>query len=409
MGILEAIFIGFFGAVGGLTFFTEPTDIAIDDIYIPNFEEQGLTHETVLGLLNQRVVELQADAGISPLDDVALRLNFKDSAVSRFAAELGIMEHVSNVQAIFDLVDYRMSIAIYASQEESNEYRDIITALTADIFLLETRSGRLIRSVRVTGDGDMLSILDKVAEQIIVLGKPSAHALQLLVKEMPLAHKEMLILNEPVPAGTFVKTRNFLEEWLVIHAKGSYQDIGTNNTKAYERRQMQVRARMFNLLGLVEMMEGNYKRSHQSFLKSVQVDQNFASGYINMGAILGLQGKYEPALSYLRKGVNIEKDTPVAYLYAAAVLWKQGKVEKALKVLDKLEHMPGGTGISDLYRLRALIYENLITTHATYGPADGQSHGALEVEAWGRLATTAHREQKIAKFKNPFQFGLFAR
>ena len=51
MGILEAVFIGFFAAVGGITFLTEPTDIAIDDIYIPDFEEQGLNHETVLGIL----------------------------------------------------------------------------------------------------------------------------------------------------------------------------------------------------------------------------------------------------------------------------------------------------------------------------------------------------------------------
>lgn len=405
MGILEAVFIGFIGAVGGITFLTEPTDIAIDDIYIPNFEEQGLAHETVLGLLNKKVVELQADAGISPLDDAALRLNFKDSAVAQFAAELGIMEHVSNLHAILDLVDYRMSIAIYASQEESNEYRDIITGLTADVFLLETRSGRLIKSVRVTGDGDMLAILDKVAEQIIVMGKPSAHALRLFVEELPFTHKEMLILNEPVPAGTFVKTRNFLEEWLVVHAKGSYQDIGTNNTKAYERRQMGVRARMFNLLGLVEMIEGDYERSYKSFLKSVQVDQDFAAGYINIGAILGLQGKYEPALSYLRKGVDIDKDAPVAYLYAGAILWKQGKVEKALKVLDKLESMPGGTGISDLYKLRSVIYEDLIAKHSP----EEQSHGTPEIQLWIRLAANAKREQKIAEFKNPFQFGLFAR
>ena len=49
MGILEAVFIGFFAAVGGITFLTEPTDIAIDDIYIPDFEEQGLKRFHTLG------------------------------------------------------------------------------------------------------------------------------------------------------------------------------------------------------------------------------------------------------------------------------------------------------------------------------------------------------------------------
>lgn len=40
MGILEAVFIGFFSAVGGITFLTEPTDIAIDDIYIPSLPRE---------------------------------------------------------------------------------------------------------------------------------------------------------------------------------------------------------------------------------------------------------------------------------------------------------------------------------------------------------------------------------
>ncbi|MGA0383357.1 MAG: hypothetical protein ACO3N2_12045, partial [Arenicellales bacterium] len=69
MGILEWLALGFAAAVGSITFITEPTDISIDEIYVAgDYEELGLTEETVLGLLNQKVIEIQAEAGISPLD-----------------------------------------------------------------------------------------------------------------------------------------------------------------------------------------------------------------------------------------------------------------------------------------------------------------------------------------------------
>jgi len=389
MGIFEWLFVGFLTTFGGVTLFTEPTDISIDEIYVAGeFEELGLTEETALGLLNLKVTDLQAEAGISPLDSHALRLNYKDSALARFADDLGVMEHVDNLHALFDLVDHRMTISIYSSKETENEYRDVIEELTADIHLLETRSGRMIRSVRLTSDGDLLPLLDEIAEQIIKIASPSAHALRLFATEIPDSHREMLILNKPVPAGTFSGTQSFIEEWLVVHGTGSFEQVGAKQTHAYLRRQMILRAGMWNLLGLVHMAEGRLDDAGKSFMKSIHLNDEHSSAYVNMGAVLGLQGNYEAALSYLRKAYSLEDQVPITYLYAAAVLWKQEKPDQALKVLEKLEAMPKGSGISDLYKLKALIYAEM-----------GRSQEEID---------RMHRKKEIAKLKNPYQFGQLA-
>lgn len=390
MGILEWLALGFAAAVGSITFITEPTDISIDEIYVAgDYEELGLTEETVLGLLNQKVIEIQAEAGISPLDRTALRLNYADSALANFADDLGIMEHIDNLHSLMDMVAYRMTIAIYSSEEKENEYRDVIEELTADIHLLETRSGRLIRSVRMKGPGELLPMLDMVGEQIIELAAPAAHALRLFAKELPDSHREMLILNEPVPAGTFAGTQGFVEEWLVKHGTGSFERQETRQSHSYLHRQMVTRSHMWNILGLTHMAEGQLDLAGKSFMKAIHVDEEHAAGYVNMGAVLGLQGNYEASLSYLRKALSINEELAVTYLYAGAVLWKQGKPEQALRVLDKLEAMPKGTGISDLYKLKAVIFEDL-----------GRSQDEVDQML---------RKKEIAKLKNPYQFGQLAR
>jgi Tfp pilus assembly protein PilF len=390
VGIFEMIALGLATLVGMVTVTVEPTDIYIEHIYVAEeYEQLGLEEETVRLLLSQKIARIQADAGISPLDSDALRIDFDESAIAQFAEDLGIMRHVNNIQMMLDQVDHRMHISIYSSEENETEFRDIIEELTVDIHLLETRSGRIIKSVKIKGPGEMLPLLEKVAENIIKLAKPGSHALGLFVKELPDSHRDKLIVDTPAPNNTFAGTEEFINEWLVIHGGGAYELLGVAHSRSYKARLMETRSKMYNLLGLIHMVEGELVYAAKSFRKVIQVNKNDASGYVNMGATLGYQGHYDQALKFLRKGLALDKEKPITYLYAAAVLLKQGHYDKALKVLDKLETMPLGTGIADLYKLKAEIYREL-----------GRSGEAIK-----RL----QQLERIAKFKNPYQFSVLTR
>lgn len=390
MGILEMIALGLATLVGVVTVTVEPTDVYIDQISVAaEFEELGLEEETVRLLLVEKIARLQSDAGISPLDNTALRIDFDESAIAQFAEDLGIMKHVNNIQMMLDRVDYRMRIAIYSSEENETEFRDIIEEVSVDIHLLETRSGRIIKTIKIKGPGELLLSLDAVAENIIKLAKPGSHALGLFVKELPDAHRVKLIGNTPAPDKTFAGTEKFINEWLVTHEEGAYELFGVTHSHSYKVRLMETRSRMYNILGLIHMFEGELVYAAKSFRKAIQVNENDASGYVNMGATLGYQGDYDQALKFLRKALTLDKEKPITYLYAAAILFKQGHYDKALKVLDKVETIQGGTGIADLYILKAEIYREL-----------GRSSEAIE-----RL----QQLERIAKFKNPYQFNALTR
>ena len=127
MGIFEMIALGLATLVGMVTVTVEPTDIYIEHIYVAEeYEQLGLEEETVRLLLSQKIARIQADAGISPLDSDALRIDFDESAIAQFAEDLGIMRHVNNIQMMLDQVDHRMHISIYSSEENETEFRDII-------------------------------------------------------------------------------------------------------------------------------------------------------------------------------------------------------------------------------------------------------------------------------------------
>ena len=139
MGIFEWLFVGGLTALGGVTFLAEPTDVIIDEILIAEeYAQLGFSEESVNSLLNARVLEIQAESGISPLDGHALRLNYKDSALAFLADEFGLMNAVNGLHALADMTDYRMSINIFSSNLTADAYQDATTQLTAEIYLLET-------------------------------------------------------------------------------------------------------------------------------------------------------------------------------------------------------------------------------------------------------------------------------
>ena len=391
MGIFEWLFVGGLTALGGVTFLAEPTDVIIDEIFIAEeYSKLGFTEESVNSLLNARVLEIQAESGISPLDRHALRLNYKDSALAFLADEFGLMNAVNGLHALADMTDYRMSINVFSSNLTADADRDADTQLVAEIYLLETRSGRVVDSQKLTSAGDILPLVDSVAEHVLRMAKPTAHAFSLLSHEKPKDQHAFLSPNDsPAPKGTFKKARSFIESWIVRHESGSYEAVHGEWSSGHHARLQESMSDMFNMLGLSYMFEGNLDDAGNSFMKAIMLDDDHAAGYANMGGVLGLRGDYDSALTYLRKAVSLDKDQPLAYLYASAVLRKQGREEQALKVLDKLEAMPQGPGIGDLYRLRAAIYEDI-----------GRSQEDID---------TARRKVDIAIWKNPYQFGIFAR
>ncbi len=392
MGILEWLFLGTMTALGGVTFLTEPTDVILDEIHVAEeYGDLGFTEESVSSLLNRRVLEIQAKAGISPLDRHALRLNYKDSALASLADEFGLMNPVNGLHSLLDMTDHRMSMNIYGSEYTPDVSGVSVTELTAEIYLLETRSGRVIDSQTVVGKGeDLIGMLDSVAAHVLRMAKPTAHAFYLLSQEKPASQNAFLVLNDsPAPKGAFKQTRAFANDWIVRHGSGSYENVQGEWSHGHHARAQAAASEMFNILGLSYMFEGNLDDAGNSFTKAIMLDDGYAAGYANMGGVLGLQGNYASALQYLRKAVSLDKGMPVSYIYASAVLWKQGRAEQALKVLDKLEAMPQGTGIADLYRLKAAIYEDI-----------GRSQEDID---------RARRKSEIAKLKNPYQFGIFSR
>ena len=51
--------------------------------------------------------------------------------------------------------------------------------------------------------------------------------------------------------------------------------------------------------------KGNLKEAEEATLKAIQVEENFADAYLNLGTILQDQGKLKEALEITRKAIKI--------------------------------------------------------------------------------------------------------
>ena len=256
MGPIEWLVIGFSTVVGSLTMLTEPTDVLVDHISVPAvMEESGYTDETMGQILDDATSTLFRDAGLHYSEDYSFRLNYRGSGLAQLAEEVGLNGLVESLHTVIGLVDARITITFLSSDDGG---------LVAEIDTLEPITGRLLDSEQIVGDQKKIpELIDEVAKVLVRHIKPVAYALHQFALETPTGRR--ILAADPLPSGTYANTMSYVETWLVRNPLDGNSDdqLWTPEIRIY-------RADMFNLLGIVYLLENNTDAAAKSFMKSIE-------------------------------------------------------------------------------------------------------------------------------------------
>ncbi|HJP09564.1 MAG TPA: tetratricopeptide repeat protein [Arenicellales bacterium] len=352
MGPIEWVVIGFTAVVASLTMLSEPTDVMVDQISAPQaMEESGYTAETLGQILEDATSKLFRDAGVHYSEDYSFRMNYRSSALLQLADAVKMKEVVEGLHLYLGLVNGRVAVTFVITAAQRGE-SELIGDLMAEIDFLDPATGRLLLSEEISGDTmDIPKLMDQVAATLVRRIKPNAYALHQFALESPPGRK--ILAADPLPTGTYSKTKSFVETWIVRHPlDGSHRGIF-----ASEDDHVMYMAHMFNLLGVIYLLENESDAAAMSFMKTIELRGDLPMGYVNMGWLLSLQGNYDSALAYFERAEKLKPKLAVTPLYSAATLNHMGQYHNALhKITEAQSRAPT---LAEVHDLKVLIMTSM--------------------------------------------------
>ena len=339
MGALEMLILGFGVIVGTVTLFDEPPDVMFDEIVVPKIMEERGFSSHVLG-------ELLDDAGQviyshSNRPDFSLRLNYDNSSLSQFAAALNIREIVKSLHSLLAMVDGRVSLSFL--------HDDKTKQITAVVDLLQVSSGRVVHTSRIIGHVDEIEeIIEKIADFMIQHVTPYSYAVHLFQE----AHSPDAKLLAPIETNEpqhYEESRSFIENWIVLNEFGAQN---FDHWKWTDEDHFQTtQAFMFNLLGVINLREGKFKKAAQSLIHAIALDDSLPQPYINMARLLQIEENPQMALLYIEEAEELEPKYAITKLYSALAHHQMGRNEKALE--DVQEALLRQSNLAFAHELRA--------------------------------------------------------
>ncbi len=97
---------------------------------------------------------------------------------------------------------------------------------------------------------------------------------------------------------------------------------------------------IYNLLGLIELKQKNYKEALIYFKNAIKIDKNYSESLNNIGSIYLIEGKIDKAIQYFKKALNnpLYQNNYIAFTNLAYAFYLKGDHNKALDYLDKALH-----------------------------------------------------------------------
>jgi len=94
-------------------------------------------------------------------------------------------------------------------------------------------------------------------------------------------------------------------------------------------------ARLFNKIGITELMMQRYGGAKKMFEKSIKADRKFADAYNNLGVVLYEEKKFGAAVKQYRRAIAINDDAASFYSNLGAALFSKKEFEPAVQAYQK--------------------------------------------------------------------------
>jgi tetratricopeptide (TPR) repeat protein len=114
-------------------------------------------------------------------------------------------------------------------------------------------------------------------------------------------------------------------------------------------------AQAYNNLGVILINQGDKTAAKAAFDKAVQIDDQFAPGYVNLARLLVSNHESE-AIAVLQKALIIDPNNLEGLALQARVQFNKGEFEEALATVNKVHAMPH-EHFADVHLIAAEIYQ----------------------------------------------------
>jgi len=164
----------------------------------------------------------------------------------------------------------------------------------------------------------------------------------------------------------------------------------------------------FNDYGIGLLLQKDYKGSEGAFRRTVEIDPNYADGYVNIARGLIEEGDHARAAAELQKALALQPDLPKAHFFYALALKAAGKYEEAIEHLNRTAAaFPRDRVVLDqIGRIQFLLrrYDEAIATFRralTVDPEDLPAHYNLMLAYRGKgdEAAAKKHEALYVRFK----------
>jgi len=89
-------------------------------------------------------------------------------------------------------------------------------------------------------------------------------------------------------------------------------------------------ARLFNKIGITELMMQRYREARKSFERSIKVDHKLADAYNNLGVVFYEEKKYGAAVKHYQQAIAIDATSPSFFSNLGAALFSKKEFDRAL-------------------------------------------------------------------------------
>jgi len=166
-------------------------------------------------------------------------------------------------------------------------------------------------------------------------------------------------------------------------------------------------ARLFNKIGMTEIMMQHYAEARKSLQQAIKADRKFADAYNNLGVVYYETGKYRAAVKEYRKAIAIDGKSASFFNNLGAALFSRKEFEPAIAAYQHaLELDPDVLGRSSRAGVQAQLPAPEDRAHYDYTVARLYAKMGLSDQSLEYLRKAM--EEGYKDFKNVFKDEEFA-
>lgn len=147
--------------------------------------------------------------------------------------------------------------------------------------------------------------------------------------------------------------RDQMEKGMDSFSRGNMQDATAQIQKAIQI--FPGYALAYNNLGVVFISQGDKTSAEKAFQKSIEVDDHFVPGYINLARI-SASARGADAMSFLQKALSIDPNNLDALALLARLQFNQGDFASSLGTVQRVHSLPH-EHYADVHLISAEIYQ----------------------------------------------------